>query len=217
MWWLGFAVALAVGLTPELLPMVVTVSLSRGALRLARQQVIVKRMSAIHNLGSMDVLCTDKTGTLTEARIELARHVDIAGRDSAFVLEGAYLNSYFESGVRTPLEDAILKHEAVDTAAWRKIDEVPFDFERRRLSVLLECRHERRLIVKGAPQDVLVHCDRFQDGDAAQPWTDSARAQAAAVLRDLESGGLRVLGVAWKDVPATLDDAGLKDENHDHQ
>ncbi len=208
-----FAVALAVGLTPELLPMVVTLSLSRGAMRLARQHVIVKRMSAIHNLGSMDVLCTDKTGTLTEARIELARHVDTAGRDSAFVLEGAYLNSYFESGMRTPLEDAILKHEAVDTAAWRKIDEVPFDFERRRLSVLLECRHERRLIVKGAPQDVLVHCDQFQDGDDAQPWTESARAQAAAVLRDLESGGLRVLGVAWKNVPATLDDAGLKDES----
>ncbi|HEY8050477.1 MAG TPA: HAD-IC family P-type ATPase, partial [Ramlibacter sp.] len=140
-----FAVALAVGMTPELLPMVVTISLSRGALRLAREQVIVKRLSAIHNLGSMDVLCTDKTGTLTEARIELVRHVDVAGRDSAVVLENAFLNSRFESGIRTPLEDAILQRDGVDVAGWVKIDEVPFDFERRRLSVLLEKDGARRL------------------------------------------------------------------------
>ena len=208
-----FAVALAVGLTPELLPMVVTVSLSRGALRLARAQVIVKRLSALHNLGSMDVLCTDKTGTLTEAKIELVRHVDIAGADSPVALEMVFLNSFFESGIRTPLEDAVLAHGGVDASGWRKIDEVPFDFERRRLSVLLERRGERCLIVKGAPAEVLAHCDRFQRGADTARWTAQARAQAEATLAALESDGFRVLGVAWKAVPATLEDAQLQDEN----
>jgi Mg2+-importing ATPase len=208
-----FALALAVGITPELLPMVVTLSLSRGALRLARQQVIVKRLPAIHNLGSMDVLCTDKTGTLTEARIALVRQVDIAGQDSALVLEGVFLNSWFESGIRTPLEDAVLTHGGVDVAVWRKIDEIPFDFERRRLSVLLEREGERRLVVKGAPADVLAHCDRFQSGEVCTPWNEAAMQQAQATLHALESGGFRVLGVASKVVPASLEDADLKDEN----
>lgn len=208
-----FAVALAVGLTPEMLPAVVTISLSRGAMRLERAQVIVKRLSAIHNLGSMDVLCTDKTGTLTEARIEMAHHVDITGRDSPAVLEAVYLNSFFESGIHTPLEDAVLAHGGIDPTAWRKLDEIPFDFERRRLSVLLERGADRRLIVKGAPDDVLVHCDRFQLGDAARPWTEEARAQARSTLRSLEAAGFRVLGVASKQVPPTFEDAQLKDEN----
>ena len=208
-----FAVALAVGITPELLPMVVTVSLSRGALRLAQEQVIVKRLSAIHNLGSMDVLCTDKTGTLTEAHIELVRHVDIAGAESACVLENAFLNSHFESGIRTPLEDAILAHGGVDAAPWRKIDEVPFDFERRRLSVLVDRAGERRLCVKGAPADVLTHCDRVEMAQGPQPWSEPARAQAEATLRQLESEGFRVLGVAYKPVPPALENASLKDEN----
>ena len=130
-----FAIALAVGLTPELLPMVVTVTLSRGALRMAKKQVIVKQLAAIHNLGSMDVLCTDKTGTLTEGRIKLERHLDAQGNDSAQVLQLAYLNSYFETGLKSPLDDAILEHKEIDASSWRKIDEVPFDFERRRVSV----------------------------------------------------------------------------------
>jgi P-type Mg2+ transporter len=208
-----FAVALAVGLTPELLPMVVTISLSRGALRLAREQVIVKRLAAVHNLGAIDVLCTDKTGTLTEARIELIRHVDAGGRDSEAVIEAAYLNSFFESGIHTPLEDAILAHGGADAAGWRKIDEVPFDFERRRLSVLVAHGGDRRLIVKGAPDDVLRHCDRWLDRDVARPWTPSAREAAAATLQQLESEGFRVLGLASKQVPASQQDARLGDED----
>ncbi|HVZ42835.1 MAG TPA: magnesium-translocating P-type ATPase [Ramlibacter sp.] len=208
-----FAVALAVGMTPELLPMVLTVSLSRGALRLAQQEVIVKRLASIHNLGSMDVLCTDKTGTLTEARIQLARHCDIDGTESAAVLENAFLNSHFESGIRTPLEDAVLAHGEVDPAPWRKIDEVPFDFERRRLSVLLDRAGERRLSVKGAPADVLAHCDRYLAAGGPLAWTGEARERAAATLRSLEDSGFRVLGVACKEVPATQESAGLKDES----
>ncbi|HVM97794.1 MAG TPA: HAD-IC family P-type ATPase [Candidatus Acidoferrales bacterium] len=151
-----FALALAVGLTPELLPMIVSVCLSRGALRMAEKKVIVKRLSAVHDLGSMDVLCTDKTGTLTEAQIRLEKHCDAAGGDSDHILLLAYLNSYFETGLRSPLDDAILRHEPRPLVeAWRKIDEVPFDFERRRVSVLIDDGIKRLLIVKGAFEDVL--------------------------------------------------------------
>ena len=150
-----FAVALAVGLTPELLPMVVSVTLSRGALRMAASKVIVKRLASIHNLGSMDVFCTDKTGTLTEARIHLERHLDPLGRESQRVLELAYFNSFFETGLKSPLDDAILEHTEIDVSGWRKIDEVQFDFERRRISVLLDNGTNRLLVVKGAPEDIL--------------------------------------------------------------
>jgi Mg2+-importing ATPase len=120
-----FALALAVGLTPELLPMIVTVTLASGGLRLARRRVIVKQLAAIHNLGAMDVLCTDKTGTLTEARIKLMHNIDISGGESDRVFALAYVNSHFETGLRSPLDDAILEHERFDVSGWRKIDEVP--------------------------------------------------------------------------------------------
>lgn len=132
-----FALALAVGLTPELLPMIVTITLTRGALRLFRQHVIVKRLSAIQDLGAIDILCADKTGTLTEGKIRLERHLDAQGNESDTVLRYAWLNCFFESGMRTPMEDAVLAHGNLDAGNWRKIDEVLFDFERRRLSVLL--------------------------------------------------------------------------------
>ena len=147
-----FALALAVGLTPELLPMMVSVTLARGAMRLAKQKVIVKRLAAIHDLGSMDVLCTDKTGTLTEAKIVLIRHIAVSGVDSERVLQLAWLNSHFESGLRSPLDAAILEHGPSVPAGWTKIDEVPLDFERRRVSVLLEHEGRRILVVKGAPK-----------------------------------------------------------------
>ena len=153
-----FAVALAVGLTPELLPMVVSVTLARGAMRMAAQKVIVKRLTAIQDMGAMDVLCTDKTGTLTEAKIRLEKHVDPQGNESDRVLELAYLNSFFESGLKSPMDDAILAHQHIDVSGWTKIDEVPFDFERRRVSVLVERGADRLMIVKGAPEDVLRLC-----------------------------------------------------------
>jgi Mg2+-importing ATPase len=147
-----FALALAVGLTPELLPMVVSVTLARGSVRMAREQVIIKRQQAIQELGSMDVLCTDKTGTLTEAKIHMESHLDPAGVESERVLELAYLNSWFETGLRKPMDEAILAHKKIDISGWKKIDEVPFDFERRRVSVLLEKEGQRLLVVKGAPE-----------------------------------------------------------------
>ena len=138
-----FAIALAVGLTPELLPMIISVTLAKGAKRMAAKKVIVKKLTSIQNLGSMDVLCTDKTGTLTEARIKLEKHVDALGNENERILELAYLNSYFETGLRSPLDDAILEHKNIDMRSWQKIDEVPFDFERRRVSVLVDNGQKR--------------------------------------------------------------------------
>jgi Mg2+-importing ATPase len=209
-----FAVALAVGLTPELLPMVVSVTLTRGALRMAALKVIVKRPSAIQDMGAMDVLCTDKTGTLTEARIRLERHVDASGKDSPHVLELAYLNSSFESGLKSPLDDAILAHEDIDVSAWTKIDEVPFDFERRRVSVLLERSGERRLVVKGAPEDILRLCTHHEDSAGARvPLDAAARGRIGALFDSLGQEGFRVLGIAWRDVPIDHPHAIVSDES----
>ncbi len=208
-----FAVALAVGLTPELLPMVVSVTLSRGAMRMAQQGIVVKRPSAIQDLGSMDVLCTDKTGTLTEAHIRMERHVDPLGRVSERSLELAWLNSHFESGLRSPLDEAILQHRTFDASVWTKIDEVPFDFERRRVSVLLERSGERELVVKGAPDDILKLCTAHEAGDTQQPLDDAALAQVRATCHALEDEGFRVLAIAWRPVPPTHDHAVVNDES----
>ena len=209
-----FAIALAVGLTPELLPMVITVTLSRGALRMAKKQVIVKRLSAIHNLGSMDVLCTDKTGTLTEGRIRLERHLDAGGNDSAQVLQLAYINSYFETGLKSPLDDAILEHKEIDASGWRKIDEVPFDFERRRVSVLLEQGEKRLLVVKGSPEDILRLSTQYALGEeqGAQVLEERARIRIQALHDDLEREGFRVLGIAWRTVALDHPHAEVDDE-----
>ena len=209
-----FAVALAVGLTPELLPMVVSVTLSRGALVMARKRVIVKRLASIQNLGSMDVLCTDKTGTLTEAKIKLEQHVDPQGKPSARVLELAYLNSYFETGLRSPLDEAILAHQTIDVSAWKKIDEVPFDFERRRVSVLLDKGDGRLLVVKGASEEIVTLCTQYeqQGSDARIPLDKDARQRIHEVHVALEKEGFRVLGIAWREVPVDHPHAVVGDE-----
>ena len=208
-----FAIALAVGLTPELLPMVVSVTLTRGALRMAALKVIVKRPSAIQDLGAMDVLCTDKTGTLTEARIRLERHVDATGQDNPHVLELAYLNSHFESGLKSPLDDAILAHQEIDVSGWRKIDEVPFDFERRRVSVLVEHTAMRRLVVKGAPEDVVRLCTHYEDAaGTVLPLDETAHQRVEALFNSLGTDGFRVLGIAWRDVGLDHPHAGISDE-----
>ena len=210
---LMFALALAVGLTPELLPMIVTVTLARGAVRLSRRQVIVKWLPAIHNLGAMDVLCTDKTGTLTEARVTLTQHVDHAGAESARVYELAFLNSHFETGLRSPLDDAILAHAPVDAAAWRKIDEVPFDFARRRVSVLLERGGARTLIVKGAPEDILGLSTEVEAADGTvQSMTPTLRAALRDRFQQIGSEGMRALGVASRGVAPDRDAVVVDDE-----
>jgi Mg2+-importing ATPase len=193
-----FAVALAVGLTPEMLPMVVSVTLSTGAMRMSRKKVLVKRLAAIHDLGSMDVLCTDKTGTLTEARIRLERYLDADGDDSGRVLELAHLNSRFQAGLRSPLDEAILRHEEVDVSPFTKLDEIPFDFERRCLTVLVRRGGDAPLVVvKGALETVLESSTHVEDAAGrARPLDDEARARILARLDALGREGFRVLGVA---------------------
>ncbi len=209
-----FAIALAVGLTPELLPMVVSVTLARGALRLSKEQVIVKRLSAIEDLGSMDVLCTDKTGTLTEAHIRLEKHVDAAGADSQRVLRLAYLNSFFESGLKSPLDAAILAHGEIDVAAVTKIDEVPFDFERRCVSVLVDEDGHRPLIVKGAPENIIGLCTEMEDPALGTPVALDA-GRRAALLKQFDAfgeEGFRVLAIAWRHFPNEHIHAAVADE-----
>lgn len=209
-----FAIALAVGLTPELLPMIVSVTLSRGAQRMAAKRVIVKQLASIQNLGSMDVLCTDKTGTLTEACIHLERHIDCLGHDSQRVLELAYLNSFFETGLKSPLDDAILEHKEIDVTAWRKIDEVPFDFERRRVSVLLDNGQKRILVVKGAPEDILRLCTSYEVVGETDlyPLDDAAMANVRAQFDALGKEGFRVLGIAWRQEEADYPHIIVSDE-----
>ena len=192
-----FAVALAVGLTPELLPMIVTVTLARSAMQMAKRKVIVKRLSAIHDIGAMNVLCTDKTGTLTEAKIKLLRVIDGHGVESANAFSYAYVNSKFETGIKSPLDEAILAAKPFDMAGFRKIDEAPFDFERRRVSVLVEHGGKRGLFVKGAPEDVLRLSNQYQDADSmVKPLGAQKRADIQATLDGLGAQGFRALGVA---------------------
>jgi Mg2+-importing ATPase len=209
-----FAVALAVGLTPELLPMIVSVTLARGGLRMAKAQVIVKRLGAIHDLGSMDVLCTDKTGTLTEARIRLARQVSLSGCESPHAAELARLNSRFQSGLRSPLDAAILESNGPEADCWTKIDEVPFDFQRRRVSVLVEREGRRFLVTKGAPEDILDRSSRYEEpGDPVlRPLVAGARARADQTFGQLGAEGFRALGVAWRELPPDCPKVTVADE-----
>ncbi|MCR1345371.1 magnesium-translocating P-type ATPase, partial [Acidithiobacillus ferrooxidans] len=197
---------------PELLPMIVSVTLARGAIRMARKKVIVKRLASVQNLGSMDVLCTDKTGTLTEAHIRLEHHVDIMGRESEGVLELAYLNSHFETGLKSPLDDAILAHQEINVSAWRKIDEAPFDFERRRVSVLVEKNDSRLLVVKGAPEDVLRLAVAYEADGVQTPFDAQTRSRAEVLCDEWGQKGFRVLGIAWRRVPLDHPHAVVGDE-----
>jgi Mg2+-importing ATPase len=210
---LMFALALAVGLTPELLPMIVTVTLARSAVALSRRKVIVKRLSAIHDLGAMDVLCTDKTGTLTEARIELVKTVDGYGASSDRVYTYAYVNSRFEGGMKSPLDEAILNFRPLDTGNWQKLDEVPFDFERRRVSVLVEHEAKRQLIVKGAPEDLLRLSGMYEDASGEiHALDESTRRIFGATLDRFCAEGLRTLGIASRSVDENHSTAAITDE-----
>ena len=194
-----FALALAVGLTPEFLPMITTVTLGRGALRMAKQKVIVKHLESIQNFGSMDVLCSDKTGTLTSGEMTLSQ-VDALGNSSEHTLLLGYLNGTYESGVKNPINVAILAHDPLDISAWRKVDEIPFDFERRRLSIVTESKGEMLLITKGAPESVLTCCSQFEVNGQAQPLDDVARTKCQAIYDGLSATGFRVLAVASRQV-----------------
>jgi P-type Mg2+ transporter len=193
-----FSVALAVGLTPELLPMIITINLSKGAMAMSKKGVIVKRLSAIETFGSMNVLCTDKTGTLTENQIKLVLHIDIEGKDDNKVLQYSLLNSTFQTGLKSPLDEAILKHKEIDISGFQKIDEVPFDFVRRRVSVVVEKERQRFFIAKGAPEEILKVCSYYELEGLISDITEADRKKIEQKYFDLSAEGLRVLGVASK-------------------
>jgi len=200
-----FAVALAVGLTPELLPMIMTVTLSRGALRMAAKSVVVKRLAAIHDLGAMSVLCTDKTGTLTQARITLIGYPGVDGRDRDRVLELAAVNAGLGSGIRSPLDQAILDRLADRSLpGWIKRDEIPFDFQRRCVSVLAERAGASILVVKGAPEAILARATAIELGDGSiGPLEEGTRNALEQLQRQHGEQGNRLLLVAWKAMPPT--------------
>jgi P-type Mg2+ transporter len=214
-----FAVAVAVGLTPEMLPMVVTVGLAKGALAMSRKKVIVKRLSSIQNLGAMNVLCTDKTGTLTQNKVVLERHVDIFGAESRHVLELAYLNSHFQSGLRNLLDVAILEHAEMREHVriphrYRKIDEVPFDFRRRRMSVVVAGDDAHPILIcKGAVEEILAVCSRVEEKGTLVPLRGSHREDLAPVIAELNADGFRVIAVAYKPMPASKTVCSSADES----
>ena len=212
-----FATAVAVGLTPEMLPMIVTVNLAKGAMAMARRKVIVKRLNAIQNFGAMDILCTDKTGTLTQDRVILQRALDVLGQDSHEVLQYAFLNSYYQSGLRNLLDVAVLHHAQADSLlaeahGYRKIDEAPFDFERRRMSVAIEGAGRRLLICKGAVEEVFAVSRQGRAGDETFPLDVDHGKQLRQTADDLNSEGFRVIAVAVKELPGQQASCGVQDE-----
>ena len=201
-----FALAVAVGLTPEMLPMIVSVCLSRGAMSMSGKGVIVKRLNSIQNFGAMDVLCTDKTGTLTMDSVVLERHCNVEGDESDDVLEAALVISHFQTGLKSALDVATLKHKDdnpnLDLNAFKKIDEIPFDFSRRIMSVVVDRPDgTRRLYAKGAPEEILRRCTEFEGANQVLPappgFAEDLREQFDALSED----GFRVLGVAYRDMP----------------
>ncbi len=213
-----FAVAVAVGLTPEMLPMIVTVNLAKGAMAMSKKKVIVKRLNAIQNFGAMDVLCTDKTGTLTQDRVVLKRHLDLQGKDSDRVLEYAYLNSFHQSGLKNLLDVAVLKHVELDEKLkvdeqFSKIDEIPFDFERRRMSVVLKRGDDAHILIcKGAVEEVFAACKYYAIDGETGPLDPSHFAQAQETTAKLNADGFRVIAVAFKEMPPEQAAYSVKDE-----
>jgi P-type Mg2+ transporter len=195
-----FAVALAVGLTPELLPMIITFNLSKGSLLLAKKGVIVKKLSAIQNFGSMDILCTDKTGTLTEGKIVLVKCVDCRGEQSDEVLRSVYINSIFESGIKNPMDNAVREFKDLSVAGYKKIDEMPFDYKRRRGSVVVEKDGKRMIISKGMPEEMFKIATKCSL--SPQPLAGQQKESVYKIYEDLSAQGYRVLAVCGKEVAA---------------
>jgi Mg2+-importing ATPase len=199
-----FSIALAVGLTPQLLPAIININLSRGSQAMAKSGVIVRRLASIENFGSLDVLCTDKTGTLTEGVVQLDAALDIQGQPSEDVFHYAYLNAHFQTGLANPLDEAILGHAQSDVSDYYKIDEIPYDFVRKRLSVVLgRVDNPTYIVTKGALDNVLAVCTQVRDGETIRLVDDLVRAQIQERYAGWSEQGFRVLGVAIKSVSPT--------------
>ncbi|MGO0121787.1 magnesium-translocating P-type ATPase [Desulfothermobacter acidiphilus] len=212
-----FALAVAVGLTPEMLPMIVTAGLAKGAVMMSRKKVIVRRLSAMQNFGAMDVLCTDKTGTLTQNQIALEFFLDLHGREEPRVLRHAYINSYFQTGLKSAIDQAVLAHVGREfdwiRENYEKVDEIPFDFTRKRMSVVVQDRNGKtQLITKGAVEEMLTVCSHVEYQDEVVPLTQELKREVLAMVRSLSEKGLRVIAVAQKTNPPTAGTFSVADE-----
>ena len=213
-----FSLSVAVGLAPEMLPVIVTANLAKGAIVMSEKKVIVKNIDAIQDFGSMNILCTDKTGTLTQDKIVLQRHLDPYGQESTEVLKYAYLNSFYQTGLKNLLDVAVLEHhqelESLDIKKnYQKFDEIPFDFGRRRMSVVVEeMRKQHVLICKGAVEEVLKVCTQLKVNDQVLPMDESVHAKVANLQQKLNSDGLRVIAVAYKVMPPDQSHYAIGDE-----
>jgi len=207
-----FSIAVAVGVTPELLPMIMSVNMAKGAIKMSKKGVIVKRLSAIPDFGSMDILCTDKTGTLTQDKITVVKYLNNEGVSTESILKTAYLNGYFETGIKSLLDKAILdfKHLSVDQA--KKIDEIPYDFKRRRSSIVYEENNQRTMTTKGAPEEIFKICSLYRKNDKDQKFNPTELATATKLYDDLSSQGFRVLAIATKNVAENKDKYTINDE-----
>ncbi|MCX6966752.1 MAG: magnesium-translocating P-type ATPase [Verrucomicrobia bacterium] len=209
-----FSLSVAVGLTPEMLPMIVTVNLSKGAMAMSRKKVIVKRLNAIQNFGAIDILCTDKTGTLTQDRVILEKSVDVTNRDSEDVLRYAYMNSYYQTGLRNLLDRSVLSHSDLDVERnCRKVDEIPFDFQRKRMSVVVDYEGDHVLICKGAVEDIYKCCTQYQVDDEVHLMIDLIKNDLLEEYEELSRDGYRVLGIAYREFPQTKTVFSVADES----
>lgn len=225
--WAGaflFAISVAVGLTPEMLPMIVTTCLAKGAVSMSRKKTIVKNLNSIQDFGAMDILCTDKTGTLTQDKVVLEYHMNVNGEDDLRVLRHAYLNSYFQTGYKNLMDVAIIERTEEQEAAnprladlsqtYHKVDEIPFDFTRRRLSTVVEDRAgKRQMITKGAVEEMLGVCSFAEDGGTVQPLTDDVRTKILETVGRLNENGMRVIAIAQKSVDESRTAYSVQDES----
>ncbi|MEG8988554.1 magnesium-translocating P-type ATPase [Ignavibacteria bacterium 4148-Me] len=209
-----FGISIAVGLTPEMLPMIVTVNLAKGALTMSKKKVIVKHLSSIQNFGAIDILCTDKTGTLTQDKVVLEKHVDITGKESNDVLLYAYLNSFYQTGLRNLIDRAIISHINLNVEAkCQLVDELPFDFQRRRMSVVVEYEGDHVLICKGAVEEIFSVCNRYQVDDEIYPLIPMLQNDLYEEVEDLNNDGYRVLAIAYKEFPKEKKTFTIADES----
>lgn len=216
-----FAMAVAVGLTPEMMPMIVSVNLSKGAMVMSRKKVIVKRLNSIQNFGAMDLLCTDKTGTITEGKIILEKHIDVSGKQNTKVLHYGYLNSYHHTGLKNLLDEAILEHGELEETLqankkYTKIDEIPFDFNRKRMSVIMEDDADLNILIcKGAVEEIMDCCDQVEIDGKIMPMLAEYKDQAKKLVSELNSQGYREVALAYKEMPNAPDEPvyEVKDES----
>ncbi len=210
-----FGVSVAVGLTPEMLPMIVTVNLAKGALTMSRKKVIVKQLTSIQNFGAIDILCTDKTGTLTQDKVVLEKHVDITGKESRDVLLYAYLNSFYQTGLRNLIDRAVISHIDLDVEPkCTLVDELPFDFQRRRMSVAVEYEGDHVLICKGAVEEIYSVCSHYQLDEEVYPLIQMIHDDLYEEVEDLNNEGYRVLAIAYREFPKSKTNFSTADESN---